>query len=348
MSSDLKLQALLRKFKTVSKEHLGNNKIIKKYQFDISIDDIIETRMFQTKNDPYILTDTLVHVVVSDNRAWSDIPVDDVSPIDTELISSIGKRGLLNNVYNTEFCDESWLINIYLLDIIHFNFIVTNNVHIKSLHIGDISLLSAYNHYINNGATPEVINPEWNWLQTTFRGDTTDKVLYKKYKNNVLRLLDSDIYSVNNINYIINEVSNKLSKINFLTIKYNDINLSTDTTDNEFNKDCKIHNNDLSKIHISHAALIIKLLDNNGIVYMKIPNSGAWDTTFINILLMYSMLFTEVYIYRFNLIDNSTYLVCKNKKRSVMKAHTKNSYTLSYKRIKTLISFHRPSLKMLA
>lgn len=308
------IQSLLRKFKNLTNERLESDKIIKNYKYDLSIDMAIDSSLQlgqdYTLDIPIYSPKLKDFVTEKDTRAWSDIPVED------NLSNFLG-NGYLNNVFNAEECNEEWLINLYMLDTIRYNFITNGNVNIKSLHIGKISHLSSYHHYIFNGTTPELVNPEWQWLHVIFPYEK-NKHLMKKYKNNLLQLLEFNIYSPNNLNYIINEITNKFSKINFLTINYsdvNDINNSDNTSGTTYDKDNKLSNTDVSKIYVSYGALIIKLLDTNGIVLIKIPNSCDWDTKFINVLLMYCLLFNEIYMFKFDLITNSTYLLCKGKKK---------------------------------
>lgn len=281
--SGVKLQSLIRKFKNLTKEKTDKNKIITNYQLNLSIDNmVLDTHLFQSDKSATYQLD-LLSTVLSINSEIAII---------NEYIDNNLDTGYLNNVYNTELCNETWLINLYMIDNIHTNFITNDNVNIKSLHIGKLTNLSAFNHYIYNGSLPELVNPEWQWLNTYY--GTYDDTLVKKYKNQLLQLLESDIQSFNNINYIINEVSNKFAKINLLTI------------------DSDIHD---THTHLTYASFVVKLMEPSGMLFIKIPNITEWDTEFINILLLYSLLFTEVYIFKFNLLTKSTYLLCKNKKK---------------------------------
>lgn len=295
MASTHHLQSLLRKFKTVSKEESNKNKIITNYTHKLSIENTLDILLlYQSNNDMYIydLDLTPEH---AEPIAWYDYPVEDISEqtsyIDTGDDGCL--KGYLTNVFNAEICNETWLINVFLMHKIHANFI-TDNVKINSLHIGDILSLSAFNHYLFNSTQPSLKNSEYNWTNvSTSKYSEYDELRQrceKKYKKHTISLLEPCIYSPNNINYIINETAHK---INFITVE---------TIDTDY------------KSHISYALFIIKLLETNGIFMIKMPNC-IQNTTYINILLLYSLIFHEVYIFKFDLITHSKYLLCKNKKK---------------------------------
>lgn len=241
------------------------------------------------------------------------------------------KSGYLYNTYNAELCDEEWLIAIFCIIRISNN--LTNKA-IKSLHINKSpgSTLSAFNHFLCNSTNTAMGNLEWKWVSTmsdidivcnnSFRNSrnsqnsrnshnsrnsqishnsfnikdnkTILQQIRKKYGSNVLMLLDNIIYTVNNINFIINNTYEKLGRLNLLVVNME---------------------NSTNKGYIMYATLVIKLLETTSMLYIKIPNVTNWDTCFINILLLYTMLFDEVYVYEFYLTSKSTYLICKNRKK---------------------------------
>jgi hypothetical protein len=341
----IKLQSLIRKFKNLTKEQMDKNKVITEYQYDLSISDVVLSTdfLFQSNSKDLYVYDlcnkpkqmpsnnspqkTLPINIIDTYKYNTGIPWDEIEDnleniindyIDTVFNSKI-TRGHLNNVFNTELCDETWLINLFILDKIHYNFIVNDNVKIKSLHIGDISTLSAYNHYLFNGSLPELVNAEWSWLNTNITFNDKNPIIKhinNKFYNNILQLLENNIYSANNINYVINEVNNKLVKINFFAINYTDQCLNADDIcynnhNSNNNKTNHIYNN----IHAAYASFVIKLMDINSILFIKIPNVSEWDTQFINIMLVYALLFNETFVFKFDLTTKSTYLLCKNKKK---------------------------------
>jgi hypothetical protein len=296
MASNQHLQSLLRKFKTVSKEHSDKNKLINSYTHKLNIEDTLDiSLLYQSNNDIYIYELDFTSEP-TEPISWYDYPIEDTSDMHITSYIDTGDdgclKGYLTNVFNAEICNEAWVINVFMMHKIYANFI-TDIVKINSLHIGDILSLSAYNHYLLNSTQPILKNSEYNWtnVSTDKYSDLEEQrqICKKKYKSQILNLLEPHIHSPNNINYIINETKYKL---NFITV---------DTIDTDY------------KSHISYALFIIKLLDMNGIFMVKIPHIK--DTQFGNILLLYSLIFHEVYIFKFDLITQSSYLLCKNKKK---------------------------------
>lgn len=302
-SSGIKLQSLLCKFKNQYKEEIAKKKIIKNYTHDISLEEQLERRyIFQFRNNTqhiYSVTDSdtnSAEIIV--NTELNVTKIHDY--LDNASMDNI-QKGYISSVYNAEFCNENWLNNIYLMDVVYHNFINANDkVIIKSLHISNEpnSELSAINHFIFNNSASELVGAEWSWLNIVNPMRIMDKmyILNKMYKSKLLYLLDNSMSKVNNINFIINETTEKLNKINLLLVN---------ELDNKFT----------IKEHIAYAALSIKLLEINSIFIIKVPNIEHWNTSFINVLLLYSMIFSEVYIFKFSLITSKTYLICKNKKK---------------------------------
>jgi hypothetical protein len=210
--------------------------------------------------------------------------------IKLDILNYIGENGYLADVYNAELCNEDWLIHMYLFKTIHHNFISNPDRNIDSLHIttdGDIFAgLSAIYHFIQSS---NILNT-WNWLTTIA---PTNKTLQKKYKYNYISLLSSNIPTTNNIISIINSVADRSMKINFMT---NDILCGID-------------------MHIIYVCLAIKLLSGNGILLTRFYNPREWNAHRINILRLYTLIFQEVYVYSFNIVEPRTYILCKNKKK---------------------------------
>jgi hypothetical protein len=57
------------------------------------------------------------------------------------------------------------------------------------------------------------------------------------------------------------------------------------------------------------------LLDNNSLLLTRFHNPNEWRSQHINILRLYALIFQEVYVYVFNIIEPRTYILCKNKKK---------------------------------
>lgn len=337
-SSSFKLQSMLRKFKNTSKENIKKNM---QYSYKLSIEtNELETMfMFHSATkDSYIYTLDIFNSNILSNEV-STIPIPYVisqpitiksssvpvySPNSNHLNSAYDymesdiQKGYLCNTYNAELCDEEWIAFVFCMNMIYIDFLSNEKIKIKSLHINRTpgSIMSAMNHVLFNSSIKDSNAIEWSWLSTvaftkssnssyslhssmspnspnSFKASNLLRKAKRKYNSQLLFLLEDNMHSVNNINFIVNETINKLNKTNFLII--NTINTNKD--------------------HIAHASLIIKLMESGGIFYIKIPNIKEWDTPFINNMLLYSLLFNEVYLYKFHLIGNSTYLLCKYKKK---------------------------------
>ena len=330
-------QSLIREFKKTQKEKLRSFskyaniiyppdiELSTKFLFQsISSDANIYTlALFETDLDSY--TDTDPDIGNNRTRTRSK-PIDIQNPAikmpdktDNSMNNYLGSDGFIHNTYNAELCDKEWMIFIFSINMFYYAF-TCEKVKIKSLHINcSTSVLSAINHFLFNSTVgkSKLGNSEWKWLfvnsksniksniqQNSFSGSTCSfsgsscslsgsAKIMKKYQSNILNVIESNISSINNINFIINETSTKLNKINLLVV-------------------CKLSD---IKTYIMYAVLIAKLMELNSIFYIKVPNIDNWDTQFVNILLLYSFLFEEIYIYKYNLTDLSTYLICKNRKK---------------------------------
>jgi hypothetical protein len=301
--ANVKLQSLIRKFKNSSIEEME----LTNYSYNLSIDDAeLDTAfLFQTaKCDKFIYTIDALEKPNIGNSA----PIKIISKLNVKSAENNVKyyidsdiKGYLHNLYNAELCDEEWVISMYFLSIVNQMFIRNEKIKINSLHLNNIShsTLSAFHHLLYNSSIKH--NIEWKWLNvipynfevTTKLKNTLERVL-RKDRNKLLHLLDKKCYSTNNINYIINETNLKLSKINML---------------------CVLDADKSIKSYISNAILSIKLMDQNGIIYVKIPNVDTWNTGFINVLLLYALIFVEVYVYEFDICSSSTYLLCKTRRK---------------------------------
>ena len=304
--SNVKLQSLIRKFKNSSLEESN----IKNYSYNLSIDADLDTSfLFQTaKSDDFLYKiDALESPILGDsipisitNKTREAPPVRNVKRYVNCVDSDV--KGYLNTLFNSELCNEEWVISMYFLSIFNHIFLRNEKIKINSLHINNLthSTVSAFHHVLYNSTIKS--NIEWQWLNVIPNNfNLTNKLknileaVCKKYKPRLLHLIDTQYYSPNNINYIINETNSKISKINVLCALC----------------DIKSH----SKSYITNIILSIKLMDQIGILYVKVPNIDKWDTSFINILLLHSLIFTEVYVYEFDISTSSTYLLCKNKRK---------------------------------
>jgi hypothetical protein len=281
--SDIKLQSLIRKLRNEKfKEGEIKSFTYKFEDIDINIDN---TYLYQSKfaeNFEYSLDSLDIFDTLGASGVSSETP-------DTENDKRNINYQVLNNVYNMENCDINWLTFMYTFNNIYSHYHIKNNINIKSLHIcnsGEISAMERLFYNSNKG----LVNVDWNWLYTSDSNVRLDK----KYKRNMLKLLTPKIYDINNINYIINDVNKKVSKVNLIVSTVEDFN---------------------TKLFITYAIYSIKLLEVKSLLYIRIPNINEWNTQFINCLLLFANIFTEMYVYTFDLEKQVTVLICKDKKK---------------------------------
>jgi len=301
--SNVKLQSLIRKFKNSS---INEEKVMTNYSYNLSIDADLDTSfLFQTsKSDDFIYNiDDLERPIPGCNS----IPIKIINKSkeskenNAKYYADSDVKGYLHNLYNAEICNEEWIISMYFLSIINHMFVCNEKIKINSLHMNNVthSTISAFHHVLHNSSIK--LNIEWQWLNAIpLDFELTNKLknilerVCAKHKHRLLHLIDSHRYSTNTINYIINETNIKMSKLNVL---------------------CVLGSEEPIKSYIANIILSIKLMDQIGILYVKIPNVDKWDTHFINVLLLHSLIFLEVYVYEFDIYSNSTYLLCKNKRK---------------------------------
>ena len=228
--------------------------------------------------------------------------------------------GYLYNIYNTEQCDDEWLAFMYIINQIYTKFTVEDlenpTIAIKSLHVEGISgsILPALNHFLYNSDISDKNKIEWDWrTASTMQYNTLEaQKMIKKYSNKILSLLNGNLYSGANINILTSGTLNALGKINLLVSR----KLLTSI-----------------KEYVLYAALSIQLFEDKGILYIRIPEVYKWDTKFVNILLLYSGIFSKVKLYMFDLKSEALYLVCKYRKEKLF-----NQRDQLYKRLLQIIS----------
>jgi hypothetical protein len=301
-SSDIKFESILRNFKNKAKINLEQKKIIINFSYDISSNMIIDTSdLFCNKIANKFIYDFDYDLDFDrdfdnefDNK-FATGKKDTDTNINIDILNYISQNGYLYDVYNAELCNEDWLIYMFLFKNIHYNFISSAR-NIDSLHFIKLSNeidnsyqfagLSAIHHFLNSS---NVLNT-WNWISTI---TPTNKILRNKYKHNYISMLGSNIPTIDNITSIINNVADRLMKINFMT---NDILGNIE-------------------MYIIYACLSIKLLDSIGILFTRFYNPNEWSSQHINILRLYALIFQKVYVYNFNIVEPRTYILCKNKKK---------------------------------
>jgi len=285
-SSNIKFNAIMRDFQNKAKLELEQKKIITGFSYDISNDSVMDTKYLYCEK----FADKFVYEFDSCERIVTDV--------NDNILDYLGQDGYLADIYNAELCNEDWLIHLYLFKKIHNNFITVDQ-NIDSLHFNidgsntSFAGLAAINHFVYN-TDNNVSSNTWNWLSNA---TPINKALRSKYKYNYLSMLDTITPTLNNINIIANSVYDREMKINYIT---NDI--SYNTTAN-------------IETYIIYVCLAITLLDSNGLLLMRFPVPSTWTTQYINVLMLYSLIFQNVYVYNFNISGPRTYILCKGKKK---------------------------------
>lgn len=217
----------------------------------------------------------------------------------------VGENGYMRNIYNAEHCDNKWILMMYFMNRLYPNFATIDKIKIKSLHIHCLpgTELSAMHHFLYNSKMETKFSSiEWEWIGTINNIIEDPYKLRKELKKtraqNLLNLFDDNIYSANNLKYIINETLNKIGKVNFAHID--------------------LHKNAYNSIRdfIAYAILCIKLLETSCVVQINLDNPDKWDMHTINGIILLGLLFQEMYLFQFNFEGNLyTVLICKNKKK---------------------------------
>lgn len=297
--SDIKLQSSIRRLRSEK----FSDEPITRWNYNLNTGDInIDTKwLYQSRGGSdynYTLED-ITDIKVNNGKS-------DVVDINGD-IENYFQDGYYKNVYNAENCDMDWVIFMYTINKIYRCFNNKTRIIINSLHFNNVSVLSAFNHFIyNSKVTPE--NIEWNWLCANDSVNGANKSVERKYKKNILKPAYNEIYHCNNINYVINETVSRFQKVNLI------VSHSYGNTMN---------------IYVAYAIYCLKLLDINGCMYINIPPKREWDVKFLNILLLYTGIFRNIYFYNFDLISKTCILVCHGKK--------KTSNEILYKRLMQLL-----------
>jgi hypothetical protein len=203
-------------------------------------------------------------------------------------------NGLLNNLYNLTNCDYNWLLSYIVCDHNKSKF----NDDIKTFHIGfgNGGIVLGMKYYLAN-CLNKSFNDNIDWLGinksiTEFALDNSENVIYDMDIGNVLL---SDIY------YIKNSIENQFDKVDYIT--------------NNIKPTIK-----KNKILINIAVLSVSVLQADGIVLTRIINPEYWGDYFLHYILLFSLLFNSIEIFRFPIYKKKHvryryYLLCKNKKR---------------------------------
>jgi hypothetical protein len=241
----------------------------------------------------------------------------------------MGDGGYFENVYRAELCNTQWLICMHFINRLYVNFMGKDRaLHINSLHIshsgdreeyGDIS---AMHHFVHNShVTENILNVEWKWLNISglIKSDPaapdelkSDPIkpdqatqLYNKYGENMLPDLPDIRSTIDKIH--------DLGKLNFLYVRFSDSDPSAGTgagtgAGSGLGADYATY--------IKYAILVLKTFGINCMACIPIGSNWHQDIKTANILLLYALIFREIYVYNFDVENRRiVYLVCKDKKR---------------------------------
>jgi hypothetical protein len=298
-SPNIKFQSVMRNFKNGAKETLDKKKIIKDFTYDLKIDEVVDaTELFiSVDKDSFCYTfgdplgdppgdplDAAPTVFATFLEPAREIPQLDIR----EYIGD----GYLKNVYNAELCDKDWVALLYFINRIYPNFCTLDRVRIKSLHVGAApeGELSAMHHFLYNSEVSRDINIEWEWL-----GPNRTQLRHK-YKHNLVALFNSAFSSPDNINFLMNETMGKLGRANLLCAELPDSS---------------------PRDAVACGLIALKAMETNSIAYIKLPSVDLWDARTVNAVLMFGLIFVELYVFKLDLGGGSAVLICKNKKRAV-------------------------------
>lgn len=275
-------QKLIRKEKSKIKEKLDEKKIVSNYTLDISTDTVITTKIICGE--------------LGGANFIYDMPKITYTGYFIDDIKACAEDGLIS-IYEAEMCNFDWILSMFNATCIYKNFLSIEKVNINSLYIvNSCSPISAMHHFIFNSHLRKIQkNIEWNWSALVDKDKKlsySDTAFFSKYKDNILNILSNGLH--HEINYIINEVAKKHNKLNFIYIdrKYVDI-----------------------KEYICYGILAIKLLDAQCIFCISFPFLNKWTKDHISAIILYCLIFKEVYLYNLNMEDNQILIVAKNKKK---------------------------------
>ena len=258
------------------------------YAYDLSIQSEIDTRYMFTSSlkDKYVYEFDIKHNEDPNLHSKSE-PIPILSKESYFTLSSeynMNHYEYFSNVYNAELCDDEWMRSIYFLNSFYTHFIHNGILDIRSVHIDNSkgSTIAAFNHFIFNSNVLDRYGINWKWLTTS------KNVLSDEYSIHNLKIIPSETDLV----ILSDKISHRLSSFNLILI------------DNF--KNC-----------IIYAALIANLMDENGMCYVRVPDVKNWNTHTINTILLYSLMFEEVRLYKFE--SCKIYILCKNLKRNMEK-----------------------------
>ncbi len=198
-------------------------------------------------------------------------------------------RGILANTFQLNACSRASMPALYFISKLYRNYIDINNMYIRSFHISDnlMSEVESMRHFLYNSTATQDIVVDWDWFGVSSRDDPPDS-------KNILNVLDGGACTFDNVNIILGIIA-KTFKVNYLSICCDYAQYS------------------------NYLLLFCKILTTDCTVCVSVPHFSKWDTKFIQVLLLYSLFFREVLVYKLDLGDDDicdVFLVCRNKKKT--------------------------------
>lgn len=230
---------------------------------------------------------------------------------DTKLIHKFSKK----------ICYSNWLLsfNIFL----HYtsnkklDFIKTNKIRLLNIGNGRGDFITGMYYYFNTSniskKIPKLQNFNINWACIDVNNNPENSQ-YFKFSNLLNHHINPECYDIihgesnddileyKNLLYLKNIIDNRFDNINII---YNNIKPHSDGKKN--------------KIMLSIAILSLYTLNNNGLMITKILEPEYWDGSYIDYIILFSLIFNKTDIFRFpiykkNKIYYQYYLIgCRKK-----------------------------------
>lgn len=281
---------------------------------NIAMDQIIQTNTLYNFKDVDYNYDFLNQLELNNEDSNDeDLNNEDIFELDEEQkdIDEISKKkyisenvfqyGALYNIFGAELIDEKWILYCFIISKIYKSFrknVLDDNVKINSLHIGQDngSVQCSLNHLFNYSTIFENQKVIWNWVSM----DNNNKLNnINKYINNFIQPLE--IYPLwKQLSFIINKLSDhSINKFNLLIFQPF-LDLKNDI--------------EIRQCYLVCIILLIKFLDSQGIALIELRKFTILE---FNILGLCSLIFSNVYMTKYDIGNIYTVIICKEKKKNL-------------------------------
>ncbi len=285
MNQRIQFQTMIREFKNEIQSNSDPYHPFEDNSIDLSVDEILKTTSIDT-------TSINTTSIDSPQRNTTTMKLSQTVPPDF-------RDGLdyIENIFKCEQINCDWLIAFYLNIKSYKFFIRFGELKLKSLHLRPLclpSLCSAHHLLYNSTFDVEFTNVEWNWISNETNELQNMSEVYIPFRGgNFLNLLDYKMYTINNVNAIINQTSSTFKSINLLELEIN--------MDGDVLEQC-----------VFASIIMLKLLDYDCVSYIYF--SGMIDPDEVaDCLYLFSLIFVNSYLYHFDRLKSV--LVCRNKKK---------------------------------